>query len=457
MSSYYSTVSISEREWMDIQRKVSDTEIYVARKREEAARLRNEIKKREQELKDMREQAEKTVSSAITLLQGGFSRAVNSLFTETRESLRQQAQTTGSELLALKDDIRATAANTAAASARVAQISQGFAEVMDALVKQEKDNAKSAQVYFENITSLFDQINSLHPEAFEPRAYFELKEIIRSTKANIDSGRYQASLINTQSGLLKASSLLTRLIIANEAFNEEIASATELADALKARFDHFDPSMDGGIEFEIDGEKYEYDYDIDHWSEGRFSELRSAFEDAYRQLQDAKAARAPVEQIKVLKRTFEELGIRLDRCDAAARAEMLGSERALETAARLCDSLTDNNWELDEHGFDGDDDRKPYKMILKDAIGNSVSVVVSPGVSSERPTIFLEAFAEEESHADIIKNNIQATLPQQGLCVEQTQQLNDCQNNSDGNTFIQNTLKNANAMNHQRRVRSFGM
>lgn len=303
MSSYVTTISISDQEWMEIQRKVSDTEIYVTRKREEAARLRDQIKKREQELQEMREQSQKTVSSAITLLQGGFNRAINSLFTESREALRRKAQDTGNELAALEDDIRATVAKTAVASTRITQISQGFAEVMDALVKQEKDNAKSAQVYLENINSLFEQIEDLHPEAFEPQAYFEVREIISSAKANIAAGRYQASLINTQSGLLKASNLLTRLIIANEAFNREIVAAVDLANSLKARFDKFDSRMEGSIEFEIEGEKYEYDYDINHWSEGRFTQLRSAFEAAYKQLQDAKEARAPIVQIATLKKT----------------------------------------------------------------------------------------------------------------------------------------------------------
>lgn len=457
MSSYYTTVTINDKEWEEIKRKVSDTEIYVTRKREEAARLRDEIKRREQELKEMREQSEKTISSAITLLQGGFDKAVNGLFTESRESLRRQALSTGNELASLKDDIRTTAANTSVASARVAQISQGFAEVMDALVKREKDNAKGAQVYLENISSLLVQIEALHPETFEPRVYAEVKEIINSAKVNIESGRYQASLINTQSGLLKASALLTRLIIANEAFDTEITVAAEIADSLKARFDQLDSRMDGGIEFEIDGNKYEYDYDIDHWSEGRFTRLRNAFDAAYKRLQAAKEARTSVAQIAELKKTFEELGDCLERCDTAARAEMLGSLRAQETAARLCDSLCDNDWELDEHGFDGDDDRNPYKMTYKDGAGNCISVVVSPGASVEKPSIYLEAFAEEEAQADIVKRNVQATLPQEGLNVEQSQQLHDCQNNTDGNTFIRNTLPKAAIMNEQRRKKNFGM
>jgi hypothetical protein len=457
MSSYVSTITIDDNEWMEIQRKVCDTEIYVARKNEEANRLREEIHKREEELKELRAQSEKTVNSAIALLQGGFNKAVNGLFIESRESLRQQAITTESEISALKNDIKATAADTVIASNRVSKISQGFATVMDALVKQEKELAQSAKVYLQNISSLYEQIKTLHPEAFDPRGYMEVKEIISSARANIAAGRFQSSLINTQHGLLKASALLTRLIISNEKYGGEVAAASELANELKARFDQFDSSMDGGIEFEIDGEKYEYDYDINHWSEGRFEQLRAAFEAANKQLQDAKEKRVSVAQIETLKKTFEDLGKRLDRCDAAARAELLGSCKAQETAARLFDSLSDNNWELGEYGFDEDDDRKPYKMTYKDAAGNSISIVVSPGASAEKPTIFLEAFAEEESHAEIVKKNIQATLPQQGIHIEQTQQLHDCQNNPNGNSFIENTLPKATVLNEQRRRKSFGM
>ncbi len=457
MSSYVSTITIDDREWKEIQRKVCDTEIYVTRKNAEADRLRDEIKKREQELKQLNEQAKATVNSAITLLQGGLNTAVNSLSAEAKEAVRKQAQIVGDEIGSLKEDIRSTAAKTESASARVSKISQGYADVVEALVKQENDNAKSARIYLDSMTSLLSEIERLHPEAFEPKTYFEVKDIICSAKENISHGSYKAALINTKTGVMKASSLLTRLILANEGFNEQILKTTELADGLKAAFDQLDPTMGGAIEFEIDGEKYQYEYDINHWSEGRFEALRKAFEAAYEQLQKAKENRAPVSQIEGLRKTFEDLKQRLERCDVIARQELLGSQKAFETALRVRRALP-KSWKLYEHGFNENDDRNPYKMIYKNALGNTISVVLSPGVSAEKPNVYLEAFAEDEAEADIIKRDIITTkLPSAGITIEEPRHMNDCQINPNGRQFVDNTIPRAKALNEQRRLRSFGM
>ena len=456
MSSYVSTVTINDKEWMEIQRKVSDTEIYLTRKREETLRLRDEIQRRERELREMQEQSKRTVDSAITMLQGSFDKSVHDLPATIRVSLRQQAQATDGELAALKNDIRATAAKTSIASARISKISQGVADILGTLVKQEKDGEKGARVYLDHITSLLEQIERLHPDSFEPRAYMEVIQIVNSAKSNIDAGRYQSSLINVQAGLLKASALLTCLILANASFNESISGTAELADSLKARFDRFDSRMDGSIAFEIDGEKYEFDYDIDHWSEGRFAQLRKAFQTAYEQLQNAKEKRISADKIDALKKTFEELGKRLDRCDASARAEMLGSHRAQETAARLCDRMPED-WQLDKFGFEEEDDRNPYRMLISTPSGAKIPIVISSGASAEKPSVFLEAYAGDEARSEILKKNILATIPMEGLRVEQTKHLPDCQSNPNGNAFLQNTLPKAMALNKQRRQKSFGM
>lgn len=456
MSSYVSTINIDDREWRDIQQKVCDTNVYVARKREEANRLREEIRRREQELNELRRQTEKTIDSAVNLLQGGFHKAINNLSADAGAAIRQRSQSVSGEISALRDDIRATAANTAAASSRVTRISQGFTEAVDTLIKQDKDKEKSARLYLDNMSDLLKQIEALNPESFEPRAWFEVQRIVKDAKLLIEDGRYEASLIGSHTGLLKASELLTRLILANESFSGKIVEISAMADALKMRFDLLDPDMDGGIEFEIDGGKYEYEYDINHWSEGRFERLRSMFMIAYEQFREAKEKRAPLAQLEALKRTFEEIGKRLEHCDTVARCELLGSLKAEETAMRLNDALP-GNWKLTEQGYDKDDDRQPYKLCYKDASGNSISLVVSPGASAEKPSIYLEAFAEDETQADIIKKDIITTkLPNEGIIIEQSQHLGDCQSHVDGNTFVQNTLPKAAVLNDRRRQKSFG-
>ena len=457
MSSYYTTVTINDQEWAEIQRKVTDTNTYVMRKQEEAARIRSEIQKREQELNRMREQANTTVNNAVSALQNGFKAAADSIIAQSCDSVQAQVQGFNDAVAGLRKDIAATSMRTAEASVLVANISQKYAEVVDTLVKQKADSAASAGVYLENISSLNKQIQDLNPQIFDPRGYSEVENIILNARGNIEAGRYQSALGMAQFGILKASALLTKLILANSAHEKELTETTHLAYDLKTEFDCLDSSTDGGIEFEIDGEQYEYDFDIDHWSEGRFRQLLTKFEEVYKQIKDARDVPVPAEQLADMKSVVQDLSQRLKKCDVAARTEMVGSLKAQETAARLCESLMENDWELGEYGFDQGDNRNPYTMIYQNDVGNKISIVVAPGAQADKPNIFLEAFAGDESHADIVKKNVLASLPNEGLCGDTpTQRLNDCQNNKDANTFIRNTLSRTASVNSQRRKKSFG-
>ena len=102
MSSYVSTINIDDREWRDIQQKICDTNVYVARKREEANRLREEIRRREQELNELRRQTEKSIDSAVNLLQGGFHKAINNLSADAGAAIRQRSQSVSGEISALR-------------------------------------------------------------------------------------------------------------------------------------------------------------------------------------------------------------------------------------------------------------------------------------------------------------------------------------------------------------------
>ena len=105
MSSYVSTVTISDQEWMNIQRKISDTEIYVVRKREEAERLRAEANKRELELQEMREATNKAVDSAFQMLQGTYTQSLLDLGNEMRCDVQRMADSFNGQIEALRNEV----------------------------------------------------------------------------------------------------------------------------------------------------------------------------------------------------------------------------------------------------------------------------------------------------------------------------------------------------------------
>lgn len=455
MSSYVSTVTISDQEWMNIQRKISDTEIYVVRKREEAERLHVEANKRELELQKMREAANKAVDSAFQMLQGSYKQSLLDLGYEMKNDVLRNTDSFNGQIEALRKEVNENSRLTKQASIYVSNLSKEISQKLNALIASGEKASIQANTYIVNLEKIVCEIEKLNPDVFEPKTHWEISRLFEQVESNIESGCYQAALINSQYGIGKASELLTKLIVQNEMYDNNFIKALDEADNLKTKIDAFDSKAEGAIAFEIDGEKLEYEYDISHWSEGAFESIKAEFNHIYKQIIEAKEQRISIEALNAFIKAIEGLKIRLEECDINARKELLGSVQAQETAGRLCDSLLENNWELEEYGFDEDDDRNPYKMTYKDGSGNQIAIVVSPGVSAEKPDVFLEAFTEEEAHSEIIKNKIQSTLPDECVDVESTVHLNDCQNNSDTNSFIHNTIKKAKATNKARREKRF--
>ena len=456
MSSYITTISISDQEWARIQKCVRDTDTYVARQHERAERLRKEIQRRQQLLQEAREQTRKTVDSAVAVLQGGFARAVRELAGVSKEAAEKQAAGFAGELEGLRADIRATGARTAAASGQISKLSREFNRVLTELAGQNESSGERARLFLDELHTICTQIDQLNPQAFAPEKYRELMQISRDADANNRSGSSQAALIAAQNGVSKASVLLAELIVSNEEYDGLLADVAGKADSVKERFDILSPEMEGAITFDLDGEQMEFEYDIEHWSGGHYGKLKKEFQQLYDRVQQAKEDKMPVKQLGALGTELERLGRQLEQCDAGARQELLGSLNAQETAARLCDSLQGNDWSLEEHGFENGDDRSPYTMIYKDGMGNSIAMVVAPGASADQPNIFLEAFTRKESHTDVIKRNVHGILADEGIRIEGTQHLEDCRENPDKEAFIRHTLPKAQALNAARRKKSFG-
>jgi|GEM_PF-2990522 len=456
MSSYWTTISVNDKEWARIQKCVQDTDKYVIRQQERAERLRQEAERRQALLEEIRQQTKRTVDSAVKLLQGDFEKAVKDLSGTAREAAGKQTGQFVREIEDLRADISATGRRTAAAAGQISRLSQEFNRALAELAGQRSGAAERAGVFLQELNGLCGQIEGLNPGVFAPEKYRELAQIVRNADADTRSGSHQAALIAAQNGVTKASALLAELILANEEYDALLAETAEKAEAVRARFDALSPEMEGVIAFDLDGEPMEFEYDIDHWSGGCYGRLRDEFRQLYDRVEAAKKTKVPAARLEALRGELERLGLRLEQCDADARQELAGSLRAQEIAARWCDSLQGNDWKLEEHGFEGDDDRSPYTMTYQDGAGNKIAIIVSPDTSADQPHIVLEAFPKQEAHGDVIKRNVQALLADEGIRVERTRHMEDCHRNSDEAAFLRNALPKVQAQDAARRKKKFG-
>ena len=394
-------------------------------------------------------------AAAAASLTAAFNKTLGDLERTSGDASKKQAETFEEGIADLREEIGSTMRKTAEVSRKVEHISGEYAKLVSELASRSAGAAEKAQAYMETIRRLSKQIAALYPSVFAPDKHRELLHLVASAEGNLAGSSFESALIAAQNGAAKASRLLVELIADNALFEQVLVETMERANALNDRFELLSPEMQGAIAFDLDGEKIEYPYDIDHWSEGRFAALQARFRSCYDQLQQAAEKKAPVKQLESIQAELSHIEELLTKCDVGARQELLGSLKVQEISARLCDSLMDNDWSLEEHGFAQTDDRNPYTMTYRNGAGNSISIIVSPGVSAEKPSIFLEAFTEEPAHSDIIKRNVHATLSNEGIAIEQTQQLADCQAHPNGDAYIRHTLSSANKVNQQRRQKSF--
>lgn len=455
MSSYVSTISINDQEWKDIQRKISDTEIYVARRNEEINRLKEERERRESEIRKLREETARVIDSAVKVIQGEYNSALNELEESSVLSIQQKSSTFQSEISELRNDVKLTAKITSDVADKVNRLSQEYSKSIQKVIGSKESASAQANSFLSHFNTLLDEIESLNPCSFDERQYYELKQMRESSKASYDAGNYQSVLIISQNAIAKASDLIASLIISNEMIDSKIAELNEKASKLKQEFDRFDPAVDGAISFELDEELIEYDYDINHWSDGSFGRLKERFDKLYNRLLEVQKTKTSIDELQELEKSVVSISRELTQCDVEARNELLGSLQAQETSGRLCDSLMNIGFELEKYGFEDDDDRNPYLTTYKDGSGNDVSIVVSPGQSACEPIVFLEAFTGDESHTEVLKKKIQASFSNEGIVIEKNRQLDDCHDNSDSNAFIKSTITKANATNRARRMKKF--
>ena len=461
MSSYRTTVAIDDKEWQQIQDCVRNTDIYVAAQKQRIKEIRQETARRVAENAKLREQTLKTVNNVAGILGSSFRTAITNLENLSMDTVRAKSNEFKQSVDSLRNDIRQTGKKTAQIKEQLGILSRQYGEVVNQVIGQEQNAAKRAQIMLGSLSEQMEQIEQLQPEVYEPEKYREIKEIIHAATVNIKAGNYEAALITSQVSVSKANELLTELIIDNDIYDSLLCSTLDDAEQAKLHFEELSTEMEGLISFDVEGETFKTEYDIEYWSDGRFGKLKEEFQNVYEQIQDAVKGKVSINKLTQLKNKAKELMQKLQRCDAAARNELIGSLWAEETAARLFDVYGQDGWSLISNGFEDDDPRKPYVMEIEDPTGIRVPFVISPSDRVEKPDIFFEAIEDDSEKAKIIKENARSLMEQAGIHIEQTGRQNDCHLNAGNNdkdrsgSFVKRMLENQKKMRALRKDQSF--
>jgi hypothetical protein len=390
----------------------------------------------------------------LTQQSGEFTREMNRQRTEFQGDLRALETRMGNEIGRLDVNIRAV-------DGKVNEIAQDFSNRFNELSRRENDRKIRAALNIKELAELLEAIRGLRPEKFEPGKLRELEQRLPLIEGNMQNGDYEAVIASAQEGVLDAGRLLSRLAILNNLFNERLREVRNRSNEIGARIESFGAAANNAVQFTIDGENYRFDYDIAYWSHGQFEALRGRFAEVSGQVDEADTSSVDMDGLERLMHELNHVDADVTECDAVARTEMIGSCVVEDTAIRIHNVLAGQGWRKQETGHHNADSREPYRMIYADGSGNELAIVVNSGDTPDTPQFMIDVFAEGrgETYRRITKEGLLNGLQEAGMKIpeekdKQPEHKDDCAENPDARTFIQNKVPEAVRRNEQRRERA---
>ena len=292
--------------------------------------------------------------------------------------------------------------------------------------------AARARAALAQLDALLGQIRGLKPEIFLPAKYGELVSLRASLAENLRGGDTQAALTAAGNGIVNAGTLLSRLILMNDAYNRQYAEVRSNADRIRGMADRLNAES-GQLTCTLQGSPAAFDYNISRWSDGKYDELRDGFDRLCGCLDREDLT---PEQLTRIREALAQYEAGFDRCDREARTRRACAIAAEELSLSLYELLTaDAVWSVTQSGYVDGDECNPYTFTCEDDCGNQIAFVVNPD-SPETPTFLMEAFSEDEFLPSRIKNGVRSMLALQGIRVEGYEERDDCDLHPDAATFI---------------------
>lgn len=451
MSSYYSTITVTNDEWERLQRDIHNAQAYQIRSNQEIARIQRLQEERRQELSRIQESNRQAVGRAVEYINVAFQNNLDQLSENARTQITAQSEAIDRQIAGIRSQAAQLNSRIASSSAAIENIARQYNEAFQGTLSIMNQGQSRAESVLSEMDRLIGQIRGLHPERFTPAEYSGLETMRANAAANIANGDYQAALIATQNGILNASRTFAQLIAMNEQYDSRYADVRNRLNALQGRLDNL-ASQEGAISLNVGDELMEFDYDISYWSHGAFDEIIGAVNAINEQMDRGSKTPLTLSGIEELGQRIDALTEQLTRCDTEARRDLASAITVDNTVTRLHNSLENRGWLLESSGRVDDDNRKPYSMVYSDGAGNTVSFVITAGKDPDRPAFFCEAFADDTPTAEVIKDGIGAVLELEGLQAQDTVRRNDCSSNSSPDAFINNIVRETEQMAVARRT-----
>jgi hypothetical protein len=421
------TITVDSAEW--------------ARLRREANKLRDVQRNLPKLIDGVREQAARDLERNMADVKGRqrqFDRTLAKLSKETRElerstnrRLAEQASQLRSELaseagalrketrtLLAAQDARLRSMVEAERQERTRQVAELKADVGE-LQQDRKRALGAARTWLSDARTLADYIATQLPHArFAPGELAALERRLEQADDNVRAGLGEAGLASAQSIYHDLSDLQVTVTTAENRWllaRDAASSAVVLLEALVT-----DNALLRGVD-ESGAELSDVDLDVDFWTNGGLTELHREVDSLLAQLRADDCPLSTEELRRIAAETVDEFTERLADLVQAAKMRQLASQLRVNIADTIVDNLIDNNYELVDGTYAGEDYRGAFFAKVTHLDGSEVVVIVEPTQHDDVSSLVrIESFDTDTASEEIRQNRareLAAGLRRSGLDV----------------------------------------
>ena len=328
-----------------------------------AERLGNRQRTAEQALSALSDQTQKLehetnrrLEEQASEMQRRLAESAGQLRAETNAALTRQQQAWRSELAAEREQQRAE-----------------IARLDKQLRREARASSRAAQAWLQDAGVVHNLIRDTLPhERFAPGELAGLERRLDTARGNAEQGQSQAALAVAQ----EAYHDLSELRLEIELRDREWTGLHTLAYEALLRIDGL--AEENAHQPVHEGEAA-HDLDVDYWSEGGLSKLRSDVAELLNKVNDT-ATPLSTDELRDLTEV-QVPGLEQQLSDIVQRAQLrlLASQLRVNVADVVAQTLDEiAGYEVEDHTYEGQDNRRAFLAKLQHSNGNEIVVSVDP-------------------------------------------------------------------------------
>ncbi len=291
-------------------------------------------------------------------------------------------------------------------------------------IRADRDQARALAVTLTADARLMgDAIAALPHEQFAPGRLAELSSRLDNAQRNVELGLGEAALVQAQEAYVRLSELRAEVELRYTQWQAARIDAGSAVTLLQQQI-----TLCASPEaVDENGEKIDgYTLDVDFWSEGELSRLRSTVSELAARLDDEGSPPSVDELRHIADHAGGDLDQQLTSILAIAQARQIASQARANLAEMVVSTLEETSgytWEEGQAIYAGDDQRRTFYAKLRHLDDSEIVVEVAPDETGKSCTLRILSYDaglpdEEERvrrshavHASLLAQGLQVGMP----------------------------------------------